>query len=267
MEIMGILNITPDSFSDGGKYANLDEIIAHAKAMVANGANYIDVGGESTRPGANIVSEAEELNRVIPVIKRLSTELTVPISVDTYKAEVARQAVLAGATLINDISGARFDSKMPEVMAETGARVILMHNRSVKTQNLGPITDYNDIVAEVKKELQESIDLVLEAGVMSDKIIIDPGIGFAKKISGNIELIQRLDELHNLGYPILLGVSRKGTIGHLLGDLDVNNRVEGTIAATCFAVSKGIQIVRVHDVLENARAAKVMERLVPGIRT
>lgn len=267
MEIMGILNITPDSFSDGGKYANLDEIIAHAKAMVANGANYIDVGGESTRPGANIVSEAEELNRVIPVIKRLSTELTVPISIDTYKAEVANQAVLAGATIINDISGARFDPKMPQVMAKTGARVILMHNRSVKTQNLGAITDYHDIVAEVKKELQESIDLVLGAGVMSDKIIIDPGIGFSKKISGNIELIQRIDELHNLGYPILLGVSRKGTIGHLLGDLDVNNRVEGTIAATCFAVSKGIQIVRVHDVLENARAAKVMERLVHSIST
>lgn len=252
MEIMGILNITPDSFSDGGKYANLDEIVSQAKSMVSNGATYIDVGGESTRPGAKIVTEAEELKRVIPVIKRLSTELTVPISVDTYKAKVAKEAVLAGATIINDISGARFDPEMPKVMAQTGARVVLMHNRSVKTEISGPLTEYGDIVTEVKEELQESINRVLAAGVAKEKIIIDPGIGFAKLISGNIELIRRIDELHELGFPILLGVSRKGTIGHLLGGIDVNNRVEGTVAATCFAVSKRIQIVRVHDVLENA---------------
>jgi len=263
MEFMGILNITPDSFSDGGKYANLETIVARAKEMVAEGASCIDVGGESTRPGAELVTEQEELQRVIPVIKRLAKEVKVPISIDTYKAEVARQAVAAGAAMINDIGGGCFDPKMPEVMAKTGARVILMHNRSVKTLNTGTLTDYHDIVDDVKRELQENIDLVLEAGVSPNKIIIDPGIGFAKTIEGNIELLQRIEELHEMKYPILLGVSRKGTIGHLLGGLDVNNRTEGTVGATCYAISKGVQIVRVHDVLENVRAAKVMEALTP----
>lgn len=267
--IMGILNITPDSFSDGGTYQNLDEIIKRAKQMVEDGADIIDVGGESTRPGSTVVTLEEELNRVIPVIKRLVQEVEVPISVDTYKGEVARQAVEAGASIINDIGGAKFDPLMPEVMAQSGAYVILMHNRKPDmsqtdciTTISGELTQYDDIVETVRDELKESIELVKAAGVSGDKIIIDPGIGFAKTVDKNIELMQRVSELHDLGYPILLGVSKKGSIGHLLGGLDVNNRAEGTMAATCFAVSQEIEIVRVHDVLENARAAKVMQQLL-----
>ena len=267
--IMGILNITPDSFSDGGTYQNLDEIIKRAKQMVEDGADIIDVGGESTRPGSTVVTLEEELNRVIPVIKRLVQEVEVPISVDTYKAEVARQAVEAGASIINDIGGAKFDPLMPEVMAQSGAYVILMHNRKPDmsqtdciTTISGELTQYDDIVETVRDELKESIELVKAAGVSDDKIIIDPGIGFAKTVDKNIELMQRVSELHDLGYPILLGVSKKGSIGHLLGGLDVNNRAEGTMAATCFAVSQEIEIVRVHDVLENARASKVMQQLL-----
>lgn len=267
--IMGILNVTPDSFSDGGRYETIDEIVKKAHQMVAQGADIIDIGGESTRPGSNVVSMKDELSRVIPVIERLSKELDVPISIDTYKAEVARRAVLAGAQIINDIGGGKFDADMPKVMAESGAYVILMHNRMpdlTKTNCItaitGELTNYSDIVEEVMSELQECVNLVKAAGVEDDKIILDPGIGFAKTVDGNIELMRRIGELHALGYPLLLGVSKKGSIGYLLGGLDVNNRLEGTMAATCFAVSQKVKIIRVHDVLENARVAKVMAALV-----
>lgn len=267
--IMGILNVTPDSFSDGGRYETIDEIVKKAHQMVAQGADIIDIGGESTRPGSNVVSMEDELSRVIPVIERLSKELDVPISIDTYKAEVARRAVLAGAQIINDIGGGKFDPDMPKVMAESGAYVILMHNRMpdlTKTNCItaitGELTNYSDIVEEVMSELQECVNLVKAAGVEDDKIILDPGIGFAKTVDGNIELMRRIGELHALGYPLLLGVSKKGSIGYLLGGLDVNNRFEGTMAATCFAVSQKVKIIRVHDVLENARVAKVMAALV-----
>lgn len=267
--IMGILNVTPDSFSDGGCYETIDEIVKKAHQMVAQGADIIDIGGESTRPGSNVVSMEDELSRVIPVIERLSKELDVPISIDTYKAEVARRAVLAGAQIINDIGGGKFDPDMPKVMAESGAYVILMHNRMpdlTKTNCItaitGELTNYSDIVEEVMSELQECVNLVKAAGVEDDKIILDPGIGFAKTVDGNIELMRRIGELHALGYPLLLGVSKKGSIGYLLGGLDVNNRLEGTMAATCFAVSQKVKIIRVHDVLENARVAKVMAALV-----
>lgn len=267
--IMGILNVTPDSFSDGGRYETIDEIVKKAHQMVAQGADIIDIGGESTRPSSNVVSMEDELSRVIPVIERLSKELDVPISIDTYKAEVARRAVLAGAQIINDIGGGKFDPDMPKVMAESGAYVILMHNRMpdlTKTNCItaitGELTNYSDIVEEVMSELQECVNLVKAAGVEDDKIILDPGIGFAKTVDGNIELMRRIGELHALGYPLLLGVSKKGSIGYLLGGLDVNNRLEGTMAATCFAVSQKVKIIRVHDVLENARVAKVMAALV-----
>lgn len=267
--IMGILNVTPDSFSDGGRYETIDEIVKKAHQMVAQGADIIDIGGESTRPGSNVVSMKDELSRVIPVIERLSKELDVPISIDTYKAEVARRAVLAGAQIINDIGGGKFDPDMPKVMAESGAYVILMHNRMpdlTKTNCItaitGELTNYSDIVEEVMSELQECVNLVKAAGVEDDKIILDPGIGFAKTVDGNIELMRRIGELHVLGYPLLLGVSKKGSIGYLLGGLDVNNRLEGTMAATCFAVSQKVKIIRVHDVLENARVVKVMAALV-----
>lgn len=267
--IMGILNVTPDSFSDGGSYQDIDAIIRKAKQMVKDGADIIDIGGESTRPGSSIVSLEDEISRVVPVIERLSKEIDVPISIDTYKAEVARCAVLAGAKIINDIGGGKFDPDMPRVMAESGAYVVLMHNRMpdlTKTNCItaisGELTEYEDIVQDVKTELQDCINLVKEAGVAEDKIILDPGIGFAKTVDANIELMRRIGELHELGYPLLLGVSKKGTIGHLLGGLDVSNRLEGTMAATCFAVSQKINIIRVHDVLQNARAAQVMAALV-----
>ncbi|MCL1950517.1 MAG: dihydropteroate synthase [Turicibacter sp.] len=261
MEIMGILNITPDSFSDGGKLQGLEAVAKQAKLMVSQGATILDIGGESTRPGAKLVSEDDEISRVIPVIKRLACEVVVPLSIDTYKAEVARQAVLAGASIINDIGGAKFDPLMPKVMAESGAKVILMHNRSVNTVNQGNLTEYQDIMAEVRAELQESIDLVLAAGVSKDNIYLDPGIGFAKTHEGNVELLRRLHELQDMGYPILLGVSKKGTIGQLLGGLDVANRLEGTMAVTAYAHGLGIDIIRVHDVLENARVATVLSQL------
>lgn len=265
---MGILNVTPDSFSDGGSYQSIEEIVKKARKMVEDGADIIDVGGESTRPGSSVVSLEDEIARVIPVIERLSKEIEVPISIDTYKAEVARRAVLAGAKIINDIGGGKFDPDMPSVMAESGAYVILMHNRMpdlTKTDCItaisGELTQYHDIVQDVITELHDCVNLVKEAGVSDDKIILDPGIGFAKTVEGNVELMRRISELHALGYPLLLGVSKKGSIGHLLGGLDVANRLEGTMAATCFAVSQKVQIIRVHDVLENARAAKVMAAL------
>ena len=267
--IMGILNVTPDSFSDGGSYQDIDEIVKKAHQMVEEGADIIDIGGESTRPGSSIVSIEDEIARVIPVIKRLSKEIEVPISIDTYKAEVARQAVLAGARIINDIGGGKFDPDMPRVMGESGAYVVLMHNRmpdlnetNCITATAGELTEYRDIVQDVMDELRECVTLVKEAGVKEENIILDPGIGFAKTVDGNIELMRRIGELHTLGYPILLGVSKKGSIGHLLGGLDVHNRLVGTVAATCFAVSQKVSIIRVHDVLENARAAKVMAALV-----
>ena len=267
--IMGILNVTPDSFSDGGSYQHIDEIVKKARQMVADGADIIDIGGESTRPGSTVVKVEDEIARVIPVIKRLVEEIDVPISIDTYKAEVARQAVLAGAKIINDIGGGKFDPDMPDVMATSGAYVVLMHNRMPNmsetdciTAITGELTVYDDIVQDVMTELKDCVELVKAAGVSEDKIILDPGIGFAKTVEGNVELMRRVGELHSLGYPLLLGVSKKGTIGHLLGGLDVANRLEGTVAGTCFAVSQKVHIIRVHDVLENARAAKVMKALV-----
>ena len=208
--IMGILNVTPDSFSDGGSYQHIDEIVKKARQMVADGADIIDIGGESTRPGSTVVKVEDEIARVIPVIKRLVEEIDVPISIDTYKAEVARQAVLAGAKIINDIGGGKFDPDMPDVMATSGAYVVLMHNRMPNmsetdciTAITGELTVYDDIVQDVMTELKDCVELVKAAGVSEDKIILDPGIGFAKTVEGNVELMRRVGELHSLGYPLL----------------------------------------------------------------
>ena len=203
--IMGILNVTPDSFSDGGSYQHIDEIVKKARQMVADGADIIDIGGESTRPGSTVVKVEDEIARVIPVIKRLVEEIDVPISIDTYKAEVARQAVLAGAKIINDIGGGKFDPDMPDVMATSGAYVVLMHNRMPNmsetdciTAITGELTVYDDIVQDVMTELKDCVELVKAAGVSEDKIILDPGIGFAKTVEGNVELMRRVGELHRL---------------------------------------------------------------------
>jgi len=256
MKIMGILNVTPDSFSDGGKYIDIEKAIAHAKQMVADGADIIDVGGESTRPGATLISQEEELMRVIPVIKELSKIINVPISIDTYKAEVARQAIQAGATIINDIGGAKSDPDMPHIMAESGAQVILMH--------YAPHTEAGQIDAtDIHLQLKESIDLVTAAGVLQDKIIIDPGIGFGKTMAQNMTLIQNIKDFKTLGYPVMLATSKKRAIRELAQTADPDLLGIGTVATTCHAFIQGIDYVRVHHVKENKIAIQVMAALNP----
>lgn len=256
-KIMGIVNVTPDSFSDGGRYTAIEQAVTHAKQLVADGAEAIDVGGESTRPGARKVSADEEIERVVPVIRQLKQEIAVPISIDTYKPEVARAAIEAGADIINDVWGSKWgDQSMARVAKEFGVPIILMHNRDNRA--------YGHFVEEVVGDLRESIDIAHAAGVDDDKIWIDPGIGFAKDYSQNIELMNRLDVITGLGYPVLLGTSRKSFIGQTL-DLPTDERVEGTIATTCLGIVKGCEWVRVHDVKENVRAARMMDAMLGGV--
>ena len=251
--VMGILNVTPDSFSDGGKYINLDLASKRAKEMVELGADIIDVGGESTRPGHASVSLEEELNRVIPVIKRLSQEINVPISIDTYKAEVAKQAIEAGAHIINDVWGFKKDPKIAKVAAELNVPVILMHNREEPVEH--------SLMEVVIRDLRESVDLAINAGVQKENIILDPGIGFGKTYKDNLIVMNRLDEIVALGFPVLLGTSRKSLIGLTL-DLPVEDRIEGTSATVALGITKGCKIMRVHDVKEIKRVCKMMDAMV-----
>ncbi|MCZ0755807.1 dihydropteroate synthase [Anoxybacillus sp. J5B_2022] len=251
--IMGILNVTPDSFSDGGRFNAIDRAVEHAKKLVVEGADIIDIGGESTRPGAEKVSLEEELRRVIPVVKAVAAEVNVPISVDTYKAEVAKQAIEAGAHIINDVWGAKADSTMAEVAAHYRVPIILMHNRRQP--------DYENLIPDMISDLLESVEIVKKAGVKDEAIILDPGIGFAKTAEHNLQVMRHLDEFAKLGYPLLLGTSRKSFIGHVL-DLPVDERVEGTGATVCLGIAKGVHIVRVHDVLPMARMAKMMDAML-----
>ena|SRR3712207_3191745 len=244
--IMGILNATPDSFSDGGKFNNIEKAINHAKEMINAGADIIDIGGESTRPNHVPVDEEEEIKRVIPIIKALSQEIDVPISIDTYKGRVAELAIKAGASLINDVWGFKKDDNIARIAAKYDVACCLMHNRTNK--------NYNNFIEDVLCDLQESIDIALKAGVKKEKIMIDPGFGFAKTPDQNLQIMNELEKFNRLGYPILLGTSRKSTIGLVL-DLPVNERVEGTIATTVIGIMKGCDFVRVHDVKENLRAA------------
>lgn len=251
--IMGILNATPDSFSDGGRYINVDDAVAKAKQLVADGADIIDIGGESTRPGAQFVSADEELSRVIPVIQAISREVAVPISIDTYKAEVAKQAVLAGAHIVNDIWGGKIDPVMPKTVADLDVPYIIMHNRKENT--------YASFMRDAINDLYESVQLAKSAGVRDENIVLDPGIGFAKDFDLNIEMMRNLDTIVALGYPVLLGTSRKSMIGAVL-DLPPTERMEGTGATVCYGIQKGCQIMRVHDVKEIARMAKMMDALM-----
>ncbi|MFP3393252.1 dihydropteroate synthase [Brevibacillus sp. SIMBA_040] len=253
--VMGILNVTPDSFSDGGRFVDLDQALAQARAMVEAGADIIDIGGESTRPGAEPVDEAQELDRVLPIIRLLSEELTVPLSIDTYKAAVADRALAAGAHIINDVWGAKRDPRMAGVAARHGVPIILMHNRTN--------TDYHDFFADYVKDLRESVQIALDAGVKQEQIILDPGIGFVKSVDQNLETMRRLDDLVALGYPVLLATSRKRMIGHVL-DLPVEERVEGTAATVALGVAKGCHMVRVHDVKEMKRVTKMMDAMLKG---
>ena len=251
--IMGILNVTPDSFSDGGKFNEVNKALNHAKEMIKDGVDIIDIGGESTRPGHKYVEADEEIQRVIPVIKELRKEINVPISIDTYKAKVAEEALKLGVEMINDVWGLKKDKEMANVVAKYNACVCIMHNQDG--------TEYDkDIMESMKESLQESIDLALNAGVSKDKIVIDPGIGFGKTFEQNLEVLKRMNELKELGYPILLGTSRKSVIGNVL-NVEPKERLEGTIATTVLGIRDGVDIVRVHDVKENLKAAKMADAI------
>ncbi|MFP3121352.1 dihydropteroate synthase [Ectobacillus funiculus] len=251
--IMGILNVTPDSFSDGGRYNVAEAAAARAKEMVMQGADIIDIGGESTRPGFTKISVEEEVSRVVPMIKAVAQEVRVPISIDTYKAEVAKQAVEAGAHIINDIWGAKAEPRIAEIAAYYEVPIILMHNRD----NM----NYRSLIADMIADLYESVKIAKAAGVRDENIILDPGIGFAKTAEHNLEVMQNLEKFTILGYPLLLATSRKTFIGHVL-DLPVDERMEGTGATVCLGIQKGCDIVRVHDVLEMARMAKMMDAML-----
>ncbi|WMX55818.1 dihydropteroate synthase [Peribacillus sp. R9-11] len=251
--IMGILNVTPDSFSDGGKYNRVDAALKHAEQMVKDGADVLDIGGESTRPNYERISDEEEIERVAPIIEAISRNIQVPISIDTYKSRVAEEAVKAGAHILNDIWGAKADTMMASVAAKYQVPIILMHNRDKM--------DYRHFVRDVLQDLFESITIVKKAGVQDENIILDPGIGFAKDLKLNLEMMRNLDKLVSLGYPVLLATSRKSMIGHVL-DLPPSERVEGTAATICNGIQQGCQMVRVHDVKEMARAAKMMDALL-----
>ena len=251
--IMGILNVTPDSFSDGGKFNEIEAAVAQAKKLVEDGADIIDIGGESTRPGAEYVTEEEEIKRVVPIIKAIKEQLDVIISIDTYKSKTAEEAVKAGADIINDFWGAKYDKNIAKVAAKYNVPIILMHNRQPKP--------YENLMKDVVADLQESIDIAIEAGVKKENIILDPGIGFAKTYEENLIVMNNCEIIKEMGYPILLGTSRKSMIGLTL-NLPVNERVEGTLATTVMGIMKGLEFVRVHDVLENKRVAVMTDAIL-----
>ncbi|MGR9047947.1 dihydropteroate synthase [Halobacillus faecis] len=251
--VMGILNITPDSFSDGGLYFNLDHAVKQAKMMEEEGAHIIDIGGESTRPGHQPVTAEEELARIVPAIEAVKKAVHLPISIDTYKAEVAEKAMKAGASIINDVWGARKEPAIADVAARYGVPIILTHNRSDR--------NYTSLMEDMKNDLRKSIKTAKDAGVKDENIILDPGIGFAKSQAQNLEVMRNLAALKELGYPVLLGTSRKSFIGTAL-DLPKDERMEGTGATVCYGVAQGMDIVRVHDVKPIVRMTKMMDAML-----
>lgn len=251
--IMGILNVTPDSFSDGGRFNQIDAALKHAEEMIADGADVIDIGGESTRPGYTKISDEEEIARVVPVIEAIKERMDVPISVDTYKSGVALAAAEAGADLINDIWGLKYDERMAEVIAQTKLACCLMHNRTN--------TEYQNFMEDMKQDLRETIAIAKRAGIADEQIILDPGVGFAKSYENNLEAIRRMGELKELGYPVLLGTSRKSVIGLTL-DVPAAERVIGTTVTTVMAVQADCMFVRVHDVKENKQAIAMTEAIL-----
>ncbi len=256
---MGILNVTPDSLSDGGRYCSPETAFAHAEHMLKDGADIIDLGAESTRPGAREVKSAEELKRLLPVVKTLRARTKCIISIDTTKASVAEACLKAGAHMINDVSGLTADKKLAKVISKYKAPVVIMH-RSGKSSVMQKRTKYTDIVFDIIDSLQKSIDIAVAAGIDRTKIIIDPGIGFGKTTEQNLEIFKRLSEFKCFGLPILIGASRKSVIGNVLG-LDVNDRMEGTLALTAAAIQGGASIVRVHDVKENLRVMRMCDAI------
>lgn len=253
---VGILNLTPDSFSDGGEFIDHDAASKQFHKMVKEGADIIDVGGESTRPGHNPISASEEIARVVPFVKKIRSHTNTLISVDTSKSEVAALALAAGADIINDIWGAQGDSSMAQVIGKAGASCILMHNRSVEEAGTG------DVVEEITVFLRRSVELVRSAGVDNDCIILDPGLGFGKTFEENWEVMRRIPELCNLGYPILIGASRKSMIANLLKIKDPKLRLNGTLATTALGIQAGVDFIRVHDIKENRECAEVLDYCV-----
>jgi dihydropteroate synthase len=258
--IMGVLNVTPDSFSDGGNFIDPEKAYAQAMKMCEDGADIIDIGGESTRPGAEKVSEEEETARVVPVVERLAKNSEVRISVDTYKAAVAKKAIDAGAHMINDISGLKFDPDMAPLIAASGVPVALMHIKGTPGE-MQKDPSYEDVMGEVVEYLEESIEIARKAGVRKEQMMVDPGIGFGKRLQDNLDILKYLPELKVLGRPILLGTSRKSFIGAIL-DLPVEDRLEGTAATVAMGIMNGANMVRVHDVSEMARVARMTDAVV-----
>lgn len=256
--ITGILNVTPDSFADGGLYFDKSAAIERAYQIVEEGADIIDIGGESTRPGSEPISIKEELKRTIPVIEAISKKIKVPISIDTYKSEVAKAALDAGASMVNDISGLRFDPRMPDVVSEYKVPVVIMHIKG-KPQDMQQNPVYEALIPEIIDYFRVGMKTAISAGVSEDKIIIDPGMGFGKTFDHNLEIINNLREFTFLEKPILIGPSRKAFIGKILGDVPATERLEGTAAAVSISIINGANVVRVHDVKETVKVAKVAD--------
>lgn len=254
--VMGILNVTPDSFSDGGSFHTLDAALKRTEQMILEGADIIDVGGESTRPGYVQISDEEEIERTVPVIERIRNHFDIPISIDTYKSKVAKAALEAGADLVNDIWGLKYDAALAGIIAGAGVACCLMHNRSQVQEH-----PYQNFMEDLLSDLRETVSIAKKAGIAEDKIILDPGVGFAKTYENNLEVIRCLEQLKVLGYPVLLGASRKSVIGLAL-ELPTEERLEGTLVTTVFAVMKRCAFVRVHDVKENVRAVRMAEAIL-----
>lgn len=258
--LMGVLNITPDSFSDGGDYNNLEAAFQRASALVQAGADILDVGGQSTRPGAKQISPEAELERVIPIIQRIRKHLNVPISVDTTRAEIAQQAMWAGADWVNDISGGTFDAAMLTTVAELEVPIILMHIRGTP-ETMQQLTEYEDLVADIIAVLRERIAAAEQAGIARSRLLIDPGIGFGKTAEQNLELLRQLDQFQSLGVPILVGTSRKSFIGKILNQDDPKQRVWGTASTCCAAIAKGADLLRVHDLPQMWEVSRVADAI------
>ena len=258
--LMGVLNVTPDSFSDGGRFFKLEEAIKQGLKLAEEGADIIDVGGESTRPGSEPVAIEEELRRVIPVIEELTKRIKMPISIDTYKSRVAKEALDSGASMVNDISGSRSDPEMKKVIAEYDVPVVLMHIKGTP-KNMQESPKYENLLEDVKSYLSQSISIAEEAGIGEDKIIIDPGIGFGKTLEDNLKILKNLNEFTELDRPLMIGVSRKSFIGKIL-DLPIDERLEGSLASMAVAIMNGANILRVHDVKESKRVAKLVDAIL-----
>jgi len=258
--VMGILNVTPDSFSDGGKFYNPEKAAAHAFLMAEQGADIIDIGGESSRPGAAGIGANEEIDRVMPVLEMLKGKLNVPISIDTRRSEVARKACQAGATIINDISGLVNDQTIADVAGDTGSYLILMHMKGTSATMQINI-HYDNLINDISDFLSKAASKAIARGVSRDRIIIDPGIGFGKTVDHNFSLLKHIPEFAKLGFPVLIGPSRKSFIGKTL-DVDINERLEGSLAAAVYAISNGASIVRVHDVLQTVRAVTIIRKII-----